>query len=126
MKDAIKHLSYEFQEMESKLVDYIVSKIEDLSLDVNITETKLTSQGKFKKYIEEHPRLQIKYEIHYLEESLSIDPIDKKIFYRNDKIGYNIIEISNIHYIKLRMAVVNRKNYFDMVDKRNMLDQILK
>ena len=126
MKDAIKHLSYEIQEMESKLVDYIVSKIEDLSLDVNITETKLTSQGKFKKYIEEHPRLQIKYEIHYLEESLSIDPIDKKIFYRNDKIGYNIIEISNIHYIKLRMAVVNRKNYFDMVDKRNMLDQILK
>lgn len=126
MKDAIKHLSYEIQEMESKLVDYIVSKIEDLSLDVNIAETKLTSQGKFKKYIEEHPRLQIKYEIHYLEESLSIDPIDKKIFYRNDKIGYNIIEISNIHYIKLRMAVVNRKNYFDMVDKRNMLDQILK
>lgn len=126
MKDAIKHLSYEIQEMESKLVDYIVSKIEDLSLDVNITETKLTSQGKFKKYIEEHPRLQIKYEIHYLKESLSIDPIDKKIFYRNDKIGYNIIEISNIHYIKLRMAVVNRKNYFDMVDKRNMLDQILK
>jgi len=126
MKDAIKHLSYEIQEMESKLVDYIVSKIEDLSLDVNITETKLTSQGKFKKYIEEHPRLQIKYEIHYLEESLSIDPIDKKILYRNDKIGYNIIEISNIHYIKLRMTVVNRKNYFDMVDKRNMLDQILK
>lgn len=126
MKDAIKHLSYEIQEMESKLVDYIVSKIEDLSLDVNIAETKLTSQGKFKKYIEEHSRLQIKYEIHYLEESLSIDPIDKKIFYRNDKIGYNIIEISNIHYIKLRMAVVNRKNYFDMVDKRNMLDQILK
>ena len=126
MKDAIKHLSYEIQEMESKLVDYIVSKIEDLSLDVNIAETKLTSQGKFKKYIEEHPRLQIKYEIHYLKESLSIDPIDKKIFYRNDKIGYNIIEISNIHYIKLRMAVVNRKNYFDMVDKRNMLDQILK
>jgi hypothetical protein len=126
MKDAIKHLSYEIQEMESKLVDYIVSKIEDLSLDVNITETKVTSQGKFKKYIEEHPRLQIKYEIHYLEESLSIDPIDKKILYRNDKIGYNIIEISNIHYIKLRMTVVNRKNYFDMVDKRNMLDQILK
>ena len=126
MKDAIKHLSYEIQEMESKLVDYIVSKIEDLSLDVNITETKVTSQGKFKKYVEEHPRLQIKYEIHYLEESLSIDPIDKKILYRNDKIGYNIIEISNIHYIKLRMTVVNRKNYFDMVDKRNMLDQILK
>lgn len=126
MKDAIKHLSYEIQEMESKLVDYIVSKIEDLSLDVNITETKVTSQGKFKKYIEEHPRLQIKYEIHYLEESLSIDPIDKKILYRNDKIGYNIIEISNIHYIKLRMTVVNRKNYFDMVDKRKMLDQILK
>jgi|TARA_B100000073_G_scaffold347002_1_gene359974 hypothetical protein len=126
MKDAIKHLSYEIQEMESKLVDYIVSKIEDLSLDVNITETKVTSQGKFKKYIEEHPRLQIKYEIHYLEESLSIDPIDKKILYRNDKIGYNIIEISNIHYIKLRMTVVNRKNYFDMIDKKNMLDQILK
>ncbi len=126
MKDDIKNLSEEIQQMELKLVDCIVSKIENLNLDVNITETKLTSPGKFKKYIEDHPRLQIKYEIHYLNESLSIDPIDKKILYRNDRVGYDFIEISNIHYIKLRMSVVNRKKYFEMVNKRKILDELLK
>jgi len=121
-----KNLSEEVQRLEKELVDYIIEKIEDLNIDVNITETKVVSQGKFKKYIEDNPGLQIKYEIHYLEESLSVDPIDKKILYRNDKIGYNIIEISNIHYIKLRMSIVSRKKYFEMIDKKKMLQEILK
>tara|TARA_B100000131_G_scaffold287894_1_gene298877 strand:- start:449 stop:829 length:381 start_codon:yes stop_codon:yes gene_type:complete len=121
-----KNLSEEVQQLEKELVEYIIKKIEDLNIDVNITETKVVSQGKFKKYIEDNPGLQIKYEIHYLEESLSIDPIDKKILYRNDKIGYNIIEISNIHYIKLRMSIISRKKYFEMIDKKKMLQEILK
>jgi hypothetical protein len=126
MGDSSDNLSEEVQQLEKELVDHIIQNIENLKIDVNITETKVTSQGKFKKYIEEHPRLQIKYEIHYLEESLSIDPIDKKILYRNDKIGYNIIEISNVHYIKLRMSIISRKKYFEMIDKKKMLQEILK
>ncbi len=126
MEDSRQNLSEEVQQLEKELVEYIVKNIEDIDIDINITETKVTSQGKFKKYIEEHPRLQIKYEIHYLDESLSIDPIDKKILYRNDKIGYNIIEISNIHYIKLRMSIISRKKYFEMIDKKKMLKKILK
>ena len=126
MGDSRQNLSDEVQQLEQELVEHIIKNIEDLNLEVNITETKVTSQGKFKKYIEEHPRLQIKYEIHYLDESLSIDPIDKKILYRNDKIGYNIIEISNTHYIKLRMSIISRKKYFEMVDKKKMLREILK
>ena len=126
MGDSRQNLSEEVQQLEQKLVEHIIKNIEDLNLEVNITETKVASQGKFKKYIEEHPRLQIKYEIHYLDESLSIDPIDKKILYRNDKIGYNIMEISNIHYIKLRMSIISRKKYFEMVDKKKMLREILK
>ena len=126
MEDSRQNLSEEVQQLEKELVEYIVKNIEDIDIDINITETKVTSQGKFKKYIEEHPRLQIKYEIHYLDESLSIDPIDKKILYRNDKIGYNIIEISNIHYIKLRMSIISRKKYFEMIDKKKMLQEILK
>ena len=125
MEESKQNLSEEVQQLEKKLVDHIIKNIDDLNIDINITETKVTSQGKFKKYIEDNPRLQIKYEIHYLEESLSLDPIDKKILYRNDKIGYNVIEISNIHYIKLRMSIIGRKKYFEMVDKKKMLEQIL-
>ena len=126
MEDFRQNLSEEVQQLEKELVEHIVKNIEDMDIDINITETKVTSQGKFKKYIEDNPRLQIRYEIHYLDESLSIDPIDKKIFYRNDKIGYNIIEISNIHYIKLRMSIISRKKYFEMIDKKKMLQEILK
>ena len=121
-----QNLSEEVQQLEQELVEHIIKNIEDLDLEINITETKVTSQGKFKQYVEEHPRLQIKYEIHYLDESLSIDPIDKKILYRNNRIGYNIIEISNIHYIKLRMSIISRKKYFEMIDKKKMLQEILK
>jgi hypothetical protein len=121
-----QNLSEEVQELEKDLVEYIIGNIEDLNIEINITETKVSSQGKFKKYIEDNPRLQIRYEIHYLDESLSIDPIDKKILYRNNKIGYNIIEISNVHYIKLRMSIISRKKYFEMIDKKKMLQEILK
>ena len=126
MEDSRRNLSEEVQQLEKELVEHIIKNIEDLNLEVNITETKVTSQGKFKKYIEDNPRLQIRYEIHYLDESLSIDPIDKKILYRNNRIGYNIIEISNVHYIKLRMSIISRKKYFEMVDKKKMLQEILK
>lgn len=126
MKGDVQNLSDKVQQLEVKLVEYIVSNIKDLDMDVNIVESKVTSQGKFKKFIEDNPRLQIKYEIHYMEESLSLDPIDKKILYRNDKIGYNSIEISNEHYIKLRMAIIGRKNYFEMIAKKDMLEKILK
>ena len=126
MEGSRQNLSEEVQQLEKDLVEYIIGNIEDLNIEINITETKVSSQGKFKKYIEEHPRLQIRYEIHYLDESLSIDPIDKKILYRNNKIGYNIIEISNMHYIKLRMSIISRKKYFEMVDKKKMLQEILK
>lgn len=112
--------------MENRLVEHIISKIEDLDLDMNIVETRVASQGKFKKSIESCHSLQIKYEIHYLEESLSIDPITKKIIYNNTKIGYNGIELSNDHYIKLRMAIVSRKKYFEMIDKKEKLETILK
>lgn len=121
-----QNLSEEVQQLEKDLVEYIIGNIEDLNIEINITETKVSSQGKFKKYIEDNPRLQIRYEIHYLDESLSIDPIDKKILYRNNKIGYNIIEISNVHYIKLRMSIISRKKYFEMIDKKKMLQEILK
>jgi len=126
MGDSRQNLSEEVQQLEKDLVEYIIGNIEDLNIEINITETKVSSQGKFKKYIEDNPRLQIKYEIHYLDESLSIDPIDKKILYRNNKIGYNIIEISNVHYIKLRMSIISRKKYFEMIDKKKMLQEILK
>ena len=126
MGDSRQNLSEEVQQLEKELVEHIVKNLENLSLDINITETKVTNQGKFKKYIEDNPRLQIRYEIHYLDESLSIDPIDKKILYRNNRIGYNIIEISNIHYIKLRMSIISRKKYFEMIDKKKMLQEILK
>ena len=126
MGDSRKNLSEEVQQLEKDLVEYIIRNIEDLNIEINITETKVSSQGKFKKYIEDNPRLQIRYEIHYLDESLSIDPIDKKILYRNNKIGYNIIEISNVHYIKLRMSIISRKKYFEMIDKKKMLQEILK
>jgi hypothetical protein len=126
MEDSKKNLSEEVQELEKELVNHIIKNIENLDLEINITETKVASQGKFKKYIEENPRLQIKYEIHYLDESLSIDPIDKKILYRNNKTGHSIIEISNIHYIKLRMSIIGRKKYFEMIDKKKMLKKILK
>lgn len=126
MERSKQNLSEEVQQLENELVDHIIKSIEDLNIEINITETKVINQGKFKKYIEDNPRLQIKYEIHYLDESLSIDPIDKKILYRNNKIGYNIIEISNIHYIKLRMSIISRKKYFEMVDKKKMLQEILK
>lgn len=126
MEDFRQNLSEEVQQLEKDLVEHIIENIEDLNIEINITETKVSSQGKFKKYIEDNPRLQIRYEIHYLDESLSIDPIDKKILYRNNKIGYNIIEISNIHYIKLRMSIISRKKYFEMIDKKKMLQKILK
>ena len=126
MGDSRQNLSEEVQQLEKELVEHIVRNIEDLNIEINITETKVSSQGKFKKYIEDNPRLQIRYEIHYLDESLSIDPIDKKILYRNNKIGYNIIEITNVHYIKLRMSIISRKKYFEMVDKKKMLQDILK
>ena len=126
MGDSRQNLSEEVQQLEKDLVEYIIRNIEDLNIEINITETKVSSQGKFKKYIEDNPRLQIRYEIHYLDESLSIDPIDKKILYRNNKIGYNIIEISNVHYIKLRMSIISRKKYFEMIDKKKMLQEILK
>ena len=126
MEDSRQNLSEEVQQLEKDLVEHIIRNIEDLNIEINITETKVSSQGKFKKYIEDNPRLQIRYEIHYLDESLSIDPIDKKILYRNNKIGYNIIEISNIHYIKLRMSIISRKKYFEMIDKKKMLQEILK
>ena len=126
MEDFRQNLSEEVQQLEKDLVEHIIRNIEDLDIEINITETKVSSQGKFKKYIEDNPRLQIRYEIHYLDESLSIDPIDKKILYRNNKIGYNIIEISNVHYIKLRMSIISRKKYFEMIDKKKMLQKILK
>ena len=126
MEDSRQNLSEEVQQLEKELVEHIVRNIEDLNIEINITETKVSSQGKFKKYIEDNPRLQIRYEIHYLDESLSIDPIDKKILYRNNKIGYNIIEITNVHYIKLRMSIISRKKYFEMIDKKKMLQEILK
>ncbi|MBA94825.1 MAG: hypothetical protein CMP21_03600 [Rickettsiales bacterium] len=126
MEGSKENLSKEVQQLEKELVEHIVKNIEDLDIDINITETKVSSQGKFKKYIEDNPRLQIRYEIHYLDESLSIDPIDKKILYRNNRIGYNIIEISNVHYIKLRMSIISRKKYFEMIDKKRMLKEILK
>ena len=126
MGDSRQNLSEEVQQLEKDLVEYIIGNIEDLNIEINITETKVSSQGKFKKYIEDNPRLQIRYEIHYLDESLSIEPIDKKILYRNNKIGYNIIEISNVHYIKLRMSIISRKKYFEMIDKKKMLQEILK
>ncbi len=126
MEDSRRNLSEEVQQLEKELVEHIIRNIEDLNIEINITETKVSSQGKFKKYIEDNPRLQIRYEIHYLDESLSIDPIDKKILYRNNKIGYNIIEISNVHYIKLRMSIISRKKYFEMIDKKKMLQEILK
>ena len=126
MEDSRQNLSEEVQQLEKDLVEHIIENIEDLNIEINITETKVSSQGKFKKYIEDNPRLQIRYEIHYLDESLSIDPIDKKILYRNNKIGYNIIEITNVHYIKLRMSIISRKKYFEMIDKKKMLQEILK
>ena len=109
MENSKKYILEEVKNLEKKLVEYIVKKIEDFNIDINIIETKVKNQGKFKKY-----------EIHYLEESLSLDPIDQKILYRNNKIGYNIIEISNIYYIKLRISIINRKNYFEMIDKKEM------
>ena len=126
MEDFNRNLSEEVEQLEKELVEHIIKNIKDMDVDINITETKVVSQGKFKKYVEDNPRLQIRYEIHYLDESLSIDPIDKKILYRNDKIGYNIIEISNVHYIKLRMSIISRKKYFEMIDKKKMLQDILK
>lgn len=126
MRGVGKNLSDEVQQLEVKLVEHIVSNIKDLNMDVNIVESKVTSQGKFKKFVEDNPKLQIKYEIHYMEESLSLDPIDKKILYKNDKIGSNSVEISNEHYIKLRMAIIGRKNYFEMIVKKDMLEKILK
>lgn len=126
MKGGDRNLKRDVENLEKSLVDQIISSIEDLQIDINIVESKVVSQGKFKKYIETNKSLQIRYEIHYLDESLSLDPIDKKILYKNDKIGYNSIELSSNHYIKLRMAIIGRKKYFEMIDKREMLKQILK
>lgn len=126
MRGIGKNLSDEVQQLEVKLVEHIVSNIKDLNMDVNIVESKVTSQGKFKKFIEDNPRLQIKYEVHYMEESLSLDPIDKKILYSNTKIGYNNIELSNHFYIKMRMAIIGRKNYVEMIEKKSKLEKILK
>ena len=126
MNKDIKNLRDDIIEMENLLVEHIMSNIENLNLEINIVEKKMTSQGKFKKSIESCHGLQIKYEIHYLEESLSIDPITKKILYSNNKIGYNGIELSIDHYIKLRMAIIGRKKYFEMIDKKAKLEKILK
>ena len=126
MKGGDRNLKRDVENLEKSLVDQIISSIEDLQIDINIVESKVVSQGKFKKYIETNKSLQIRYEIHYLDESLSLDPIDKKILYKIDKIGYNSIELSSNHYIKLRMAIIGRKKYFEMIDKREMLQQILK
>lgn len=112
--------------MENFLVEYLMSKIEDLDLDMNIIETKVIGQEKFKKSLESFYSSQIKYEIHYLEESLSIDPIKKEILYNNTKMGYNGIKLSNEYYIKLIMAIISRKKYFEMIDKKEKLEKILK
>lgn len=125
MKGGDRNLKDDIEKMEKSLVDLIISNIENLQIDINIVESKVVSQGKFKKYIETNPSLQIRYEIHFLEESLSLDPIDKKIIYRNDKIGHDSIEISDTFYLKIRMAIIARKKYFEMISKRKMLQQIL-
>ena len=125
METEVKELKDDINRLEIRLTDHIISCIKDLNVDVNIVSSKVKSFGKFKKYIETNESLQIKYEIHYLDESVSIDPIDKKILYSNNKIGYNNIEISNHFYIKIRMAVIGRKNYFEMIDKKSKLEKIL-
>lgn len=125
METEVKELKDDINRLEIQLTDHIISCIKNLDLDVNIVASKVKSFGKFRKYIETNESLQIKYEIHYLEESISLDPIDKKILYSNNKIGYNNIEISDHFYIKIRMAIIGRKNYFEMIEKKNKLEKIL-
>lgn len=125
MDAEVKELKDDINRLEIQLTDHIISCIKDLDLDVNIVSSKVKSLGKFRKYIESNESLQIKYEIHYLDESISLDPIDKKILYSNNKIGYNNIEISNNFYIKIRMAIIGRKNYVEMIDKKSKLERIL-
>ena len=125
METEVRELKEDIHKLEIKLIEHIISCITDLNLDVNIVSSKVKSQGKFRKYIETNESLQIRYEIHYLEESIYLDPIDKKILYSNNKIGYNNIEISNNFYIKIRMAIIGRKNYVEMIDKKIKLEKIL-
>ncbi len=125
METEVRELKEDIHKLEIKLIEHIISCITDLNLDVNIVSSKVKSQGKFRKYIESNESLQIRYEIHYLEESIYLDPIDKKILYSNNKIGYNNIEISNNFYIKIRMAIIGRKNYVEMIDKKSKLEKIL-
>ncbi len=125
METEVRELKEDINKLEIKLIENIISCITDLNLDVNIVASKVKSQGKFRKYIESNESLQIRYEIHYLEESIYLDPIDKKILYSNNKIGYNNIEISNNFYIKIRMAIIGRKNYVEMIDKKSKLEKIL-
>lgn len=125
METEVRELKEDINKLEIQLIEHIISCVTDLDLDVNIVSSKIRSSGKFRKYIETNESLQIKYEIHYLDESISIDPIDKKILYSNTKIGYNNIEISNNFYIKIRMAIISRKNYGEMIDKKSKLEKIL-
>ena len=125
METEVRELKEDINKLEIQLTEHIISCVKNLDLDVNIVSSKIRSSGKFRKYIETNESLQIKYEIHYLDESVSIDPIDKKIFYSNTKIGYNNIEISNNFYIKIRMAIISRKNYGEMIDKKSKLEKIL-
>ena len=125
METQVRELKEDIDKLEIQLIEHIISCVKNLDLDVNIVSSKIRSSGKFRKYIETNESLQIKYEVHYLDESVSIDPIDKKILYSNTKIGYNNIEISNNFYIKIRMAIISRKNYVEMIDKKSKLEKIL-
>lgn len=125
MNNDQKKLKEKVKKMESVLVNNIISNIENLNVDINIIETKINSCGKFKKNIENSLSLHIKYEIHFLEESLSLDPVNQKIVYNNSKIGYSGVQISNDYYFKLRLAIISRKKYFEMMDKIEKLKKIL-
>ncbi len=125
MNNDLQKLKEDIKRMETILVDNIISSIENIDIDINIIESKISSQGKFKKNIENTPSLQIKYEIHFLEESLSLDPVNQKIVYNNSKIGYSGVQISNDYYFKLRLAIISRKRYFEMIDKMEKFKKIL-
>ena len=43
MGDSRQNLSEEVQQLEKDLVEYIIGNIEDLNIEINITETKVSS-----------------------------------------------------------------------------------
>mgnify|MGYP003329901239 CR=1 FL=1 len=116
MDREIRELQKEVKRMEEILVESIIKNINDLNIDINIIENKIRTSTSILK----------KYELHFLEESLYLEPIEKKIVYNNKKIGYNDIIISSDYYIKMIMNVINRKKYFEMIEKRNNLEILVK